>query len=105
MKSQYDVLKGPILTEKAVTLKDNRQICLEVARWANKKQVREAAQKLFKVNVDSVRTMICRGKVKRVKKNAGKQQNWKKAIVTLAEGSDLDVFGVVANVPASKEQE
>ena len=100
----YDVLRRPLLTEKSTAMKDgDRKVALEVATWADKSQVKRAAEKFFGVEVLSVNTMVCRGKVKRVGKFVGKKNNWKKAIVTLAAGSDVDAFGSAPQVPQQAE--
>ena len=97
MKLLSEVLKRPLVTEKATTLKTNgRKVVLEVAMAANKNEIKTAAEKFFGVLVDSVNTSICRGKTKRVGKTMGRRSNWKKAVLTLKEGSDMDAFGVVA---------
>ncbi len=83
-----------ILTEKANLLREKRnQVIFEVVRTANKVQIKDAVQKLFKVNVTSVNTMIMRGKDKRMGRGYSKTQNWKKAIVTLKAGDTIDFFG------------
>jgi large subunit ribosomal protein L23 len=106
MNALYDILRKPLVTEKTTAMKsEGRKVALEVARWANKTQIKEAAQKLFGVSVDAVNTSIVRGKDKRVGKSMGRRSNWKKAVLTLKEGSDLDVFGVVAEAPLPVEQE
>lgn len=88
------VIKRPIaLTEKAAFLKEEEnQVIFEVELKANKIQIREAVEKLFDVKVTSVNTLIQRGKVKRLGRKMMKRPNWKKAIVTLAEGSDIQFF-------------
>jgi large subunit ribosomal protein L23 len=63
-----------------------------VLRTANKIQIKTAIQTLFKVKVESVNTMIYRGKDRRMGRGYAKMQNWKKAIVTLAEGENIDFF-------------
>ncbi len=89
----YDVIKKPLITEKTTTEKDDRNIiALVVDRDANKIEIKAAAEKLFKVEVTAVRTINMAGKVKRVGKNIGKRSNWKKAYVTLKEGSNVDFF-------------
>ncbi|MES2504769.1 MAG: 50S ribosomal protein L23 [Myxococcota bacterium] len=95
MITQFDILRRPVLSEKASIQKDAlRQVTLEVLPRANKKQIKFAAEKLFGVQVTNVNTSVYRGKTKRVGKSAGKTANWKKAVLTIAAGSDLDVFGV-----------
>jgi large subunit ribosomal protein L23 len=88
------VIRRPIiLTEKATLLREkNNQVIFEVARDANKVQIRDAVQRLFKVNVTDVNTMLMRGKERRMGRGRGKMQNWKKAIVTLKEGDSIDFF-------------
>jgi large subunit ribosomal protein L23 len=88
------VIRRPIiLTEKATLLREKgNQVVFEVARDANKVQIRDAVQRLFKVSVTGVNTMILRGKDRRMGKGRGKMQNWKKAIVTLKEGDSIDFF-------------
>lgn len=101
MTRLYDVIKRPILTEKSSTMRDkDRKVVLEVDLRATKAQIKEATQKLFSVTVEDVRTSIVRGKTKRVGKSFGRQSNFKKAVLTIAAGADLDVFGVQMGAPA-----
>lgn len=88
------IIKRPIaLTEKAATLKEQgNQVIFEVDLKANKIQIADAVEKLFDVKVASVNTLIQRGKVKRIGRHEHKRPNWKKAIVTLSEGSDIQFF-------------
>ncbi|MDB4941330.1 MAG: hypothetical protein JWP97_864 [Labilithrix sp.] len=88
------IIRRPIfLTEKANTLRgQNNQVVFEVARTANKIQIKTAVQSLFNVKVESVNTMLYRGKDRRMGRGYAKLQNWKKAIVTLAEGENIDFF-------------
>ena len=88
------VIRRPIvLTEKANLLREkHNQVVFEVARSANKVQIREAVQKLFKVRVAAVNTMILRGKDRRMGRGHARTQNWKKAIVTLQDGESIDFF-------------
>jgi len=90
MRTIYDVIKGPIITEKATILKESRKVVFKVAKDATKKEIKDAIEKLFKVKVDNVRTMIMPGKKKRIGRSVGKTSSWKKAIVTLKEGEKLD---------------
>lgn len=88
-----DVIKGPIITEKLDQAREKfRQYSFIVDRKATKHDVERAVQQLFKVSVESVRTNIVRGKVKRVGRNMGKRPNYKKAIVTLKEGDKIELF-------------
>ncbi len=94
--SIHSVIKRPIVTEKGSALKaEANKVVFEVAPTANKVDVKNAVEKLFDVKVTNVHTMIFRGKAKRVGKYTGLRHNWKKAIVTLKEGTDLDVFGTM----------
>lgn len=91
MKNMYDVLRGPLLTEKGTLLKEQEnKILFKVAREANKIEIKKAIEEIFKVKVDKVTTMNCRGKKKRMGRFEGKRPDWKKAIVTLKEGEKLD---------------
>jgi large subunit ribosomal protein L23 len=86
-----------MLTEKANLLRDrHNQVVFEVARAANKVQIRDAVQKLFNVHVANVNTIVVRGKDRRMGRGYSKTQNWKKAIVTLKPGDSIDFF---ADVP------
>lgn len=103
MATTYEVIKRPLVTEKSSALKaEANKVVFEVARAANKIDIKNAVQTLFGVGVTDVHTMIFRGKNKRVGRSSGRQQNWKKAIVTLKEGADLDVFGAGFDPPASE---
>jgi large subunit ribosomal protein L23 len=91
----YDVIKKPLITEKTTTEKDARNIIVFVVhRDANKIEIKESVEKLFKVEVTAVKTATVAGKLKRVGKQAGKRPNWKKAYVTLKEGNNVDFFEV-----------
>jgi large subunit ribosomal protein L23 len=88
-----DVIKRPIaLTEKAARLREGNQVVFEVALDANKIQIKSAVESLFAVKVADVNTLVQRGKPRRLGRVMGKRPNWKKAIVTLAEGSDIQFF-------------
>jgi len=87
------ILRRPIvLTEKANRLRDRNQIVFEVARDANKIQIKEAVQSMFKVKVKAVNTSIVRGRDRRMGRGYSKTQNWKKAVVTLKDGDTIDFF-------------
>jgi len=87
------IIKRPIaLTEKASVLRQDQKIVFEVAREANKIQIRDAVQHLFKVKVLDVNTLIMRGKDRRIGRTYAKRSNWKKAIVTLKSGDMIDFF-------------
>jgi large subunit ribosomal protein L23 len=87
------IIRRPIfLTEKSNTLRNKNQVVFEVLRGANKVQIKEAVTKMFNVKVESVNTMVYRGKDRRMGRGHAKLQNWKKAVVTLAEGQNIDFF-------------
>ena len=93
--SPEQIIKRPIaLTEKATRLKaDARQYVFEVAMSANKIQIRAAVEAMWPdVTVTSVNTLVQRGKVKRVGRGYSQRSNWKKAIVTLAAESEIQLF-------------
>lgn len=93
MRSIYEVIKRPVISEKSTALAEvANRYAFEVAVKANKTEIKEAVQKLFKVKVQAVRTMVMHGKVKRVGKFESKRSNWKKAIVTIADGQKIDFF-------------
>jgi large subunit ribosomal protein L23 len=88
-----DVIKRPIaLTEKAARLREGNQVVFEVALDANKIQIKSAVESLFAVKVANVNTLVQRGKPRRLGRTMGKRPNWKKAVVTLAEGSDIQFY-------------
>jgi len=86
----YDVIRGPIITEKATALSEHNQYAFRVALDANKAQIRAAIEALFGVKVTAVNTLRVKGKTKRFKGRIGRRSDVKKAIVTLAEGQNLD---------------
>jgi large subunit ribosomal protein L23 len=88
------IIRRPIiLTEKATLLREkHNQVIFEVARGANKIEIRNAVQKLFNVRVTGISTMVMRGKERRMGRGHAKTQNWKKAIVTLKQGDSIDFF-------------
>ena len=87
----YNVIVSPIITEKATIASENNQVVFRVAREASKPEIKAAVEALFGVKVKAVNTLIRKGKVKRFKGTIGRQTDVKKAIVTLAEGSSIDV--------------
>lgn len=91
MKTLYDVLLGPLLTEKGTLLKESdNKVIFRVAKKANKIEIKRAVEDIFKVKVDNVTTMNYKGKKKRLGKYEGRRSDWKKAVVTLKEGEKLD---------------
>ena len=92
MKNLYDVLVGPLLTEKGAAMKENEnKVLFRVSRQANKIEIKKAVDEIFKVKVDFVSTINCKGKKKRMGKYEGRRADWKKAIITLKEGEKLEI--------------
>lgn len=87
----YDVIRKPIITEKATMTSENGAIVFEVAIDSNKPMIKEAVEALFGVKVKAVNTTITKGKVKRFKGRPGVRSDKKKAYVTLEEGNTIDV--------------
>ncbi len=95
MKAHYQVIKGPLITEKTHALKEaGNKVTLKVAVDANKIEIRKAVEEIFKVKVLSVNTIRLKGKKKRLGRTEGVRPDWKKAIVTLAPGEKLSGFEV-----------
>ncbi|WP_437279856.1 50S ribosomal protein L23 [Sorangium sp. So ce375] len=93
MQPEQIIRRPIILTEKSSRLRDQgNKVIFEVRREANKIQIKDAIQTLFKVGVLDVNTMIMRGKEKRMGRGYAKLRNWKKAIVTLKEGDEIQFF-------------
>ena len=93
MMDLYQVIKRPLITEKGTRQKEqSNQLVFEVDRRANKILVRNAIENIFKVEVVSVRMMNVKGKERRVGRNVGRKADWKKAIVRLAPGENIEFF-------------
>ena len=86
----FDVLLGPIVTEKATSLSEHGQIVFKVRIDATKVQIRRAVERLFDVKVTRVNTIRVTGKTKLFRQTLGRRSNYKKAVVTLAEGQNID---------------
>ncbi|MBR9911345.1 MAG: 50S ribosomal protein L23 [Gammaproteobacteria bacterium] len=87
----FKVLLGPVISEKASLAGDtSNQVVFKVLRDAAKPEIKAAVEKLFKVNVEEVRTLLVKGKTKRTRHGMGKRSDWKKAYVRLAEGQEID---------------
>jgi len=93
MKDSYDIVKKLLLTEKGTRLSDiENKFIFKVARDANKVDIKRAVEELFKVKVTKVNTMQRKGKKRRERTvNYGRTADWKRAVVTLAEGSKIDL--------------
>lgn len=95
MKPLHQIIKRPLITEKASAgAEAAHKVVFEVAIDSNKIEIKQAIEKAFKVKVTEVNTVLVAGKSKRVGRTVGKRSNFKKAYVTLAEGSKIDFFGV-----------
>ncbi|MBF0449569.1 MAG: 50S ribosomal protein L23 [Candidatus Magnetomorum sp.] len=89
----HHIIIRPIVTEKTIGLRDAmNQIVFEVHRDANRIQIRNSIEEIFKVRVESVNTLLVNGKRKRRGRIIGKRRDWKKAIVTLAAGDKVEFF-------------
>ena len=88
---QYDVIRKPIITEKATMVSENGAVVFEVAIDSTKPQIKDAIEALFGVKVKAVNTTITKGKVKRFRGQLGKRKDVKKAYVTLEDGNTIDV--------------
>ncbi|WP_202401570.1 MULTISPECIES: 50S ribosomal protein L23 [unclassified Saccharibacter] len=87
----YDVLRAPLITEKATMLSERDQVVFKVALDATKPQIKVAVEKLFNVKVTGVSTLVQKGKTKRVRGRPGRRSDIKKAYVQLAEGQSIDL--------------
>ena len=87
----YDVIVAPVITEKSTMASENNQVVFNVAKSANKTEIKAAVEALFGVKVTAVNTLVRKGKVKRFRGVVGRQSDVKKAVVTLADGQSIDV--------------
>jgi large subunit ribosomal protein L23 len=93
MKSLYDVLRRPLITEKSTDLKESQgTVCFEVHRDATKPEIKKAVESLFGVKVADVRVANMHGKVKRQGRYVGRRPDWKKAFVVLKKGEKMIEF-------------
>lgn len=96
MSTIYSVIKRPIVTEKGVAKKDaERTLCFEVAAAANKTQIKNAVQTLFKIKVEDVRTSTTAGKLRRRGRFSGYRSDWKKAYVRLKAGEKMPEYAEI----------
>jgi large subunit ribosomal protein L23 len=96
MANLYEIIKKPIVTEKGVAKKDaERTLCFEVAAGANKTEIRNAVQTLFKVKVAAVRTSTTAGKLRRRGKFSGYRSDWKKAYIKLRPGQKVPEYAEI----------
>lgn len=87
----YELILRPVVTEKSTLGSEHGQVTFRVRLDATKPEIKAAVEQLFKVKVDAVNTIRVRGKVKRFKGRLGKRSDYKKAVVSLAEGQSIDV--------------
>ena len=87
----YDVIRKPIITEKATMASETNAVVFEVAIDAAKPQIKAAVEELFGVKVKAVNTLVAKGKTKRFRGRTGTRKDVKKAYVTLEEGNTIDV--------------
>jgi large subunit ribosomal protein L23 len=90
-EQMYDLILGPVITEKSTQASEHNQVTFKVRNEATKPQVKAAIEGLFGVKVKAVNTLNQKGKVKRFRGRLGKRNDVKKAIVTLEEGHSIDV--------------
>lgn len=91
-KSIYSIIKAPVVTEKSTRNSVFRKYTFWVDKVANKVQIKWAIEKIYKVKVTKISALIVKGKMKKLRSNqAGKTSSWKKAIVTLKEGSEIKI--------------
>ena len=91
MKNPHDIVKGLLRTEKGADMMSFAKYLFWVDTKANKVEIRNAVENIYKVKVDSVNTMNVKGKPKRVRYTVGMTSGWKKAVVTLKDGNKIDV--------------
>ncbi|MCI1666078.1 MAG: 50S ribosomal protein L23 [Atopobiaceae bacterium] len=100
MNSAYNVIVRPIVSERSFDLMSQNKYTFEVAQNTSKEEIADAIEKLFNVTVTKVNTMSVKPKKKRVRYAIGNTRSWKKAVVTLAAGDTIEIFG---NQKASEE--
>jgi large subunit ribosomal protein L23 len=87
----YDIIRAPVITEKATNVSEHNQVIFRVALTATKRQVKAAVEGLFNVNVTAVNTIRVMGKLKRFRGRPGQRSDYKKAVVTLRQGQRIDI--------------
>ena len=89
--TNFDIIRKPVITEKSMADMQDKKYTFIVDVHANKVQIKKAIEEVFNVTVEDVKTINCLGKTKRVGVHIGKRADFKKAVITLAEGSKLDL--------------
>ena len=93
MKTMHSILRLPVITEKSTFAKEKHQtLTFKVGRHANKIEIKDAVEKIFKVKVASVRTATFHGKIRRQGRFEGRKPDWKNAYVTLKKGEKMFEF-------------
>ena len=95
MNNLYNIIMSPVITEKATKISENNQYVFKVSISSDKRVIKQAIEKLFKVKVKSINTTKVKGKTKVFKGTKGRRADYKKAIVSLKEGENLDYSGGV----------
>ena len=96
MNSLYNTIVSPVITEKATKISENNQFVFKVKIDCNKKEIKEAVEKLFKVKVKSIKTIKTKGKNKVFKGTKGRRSDYKKAVICLNKGENLDYSGGIS---------
>ncbi|MGI6225164.1 MAG: 50S ribosomal protein L23 [Peptococcales bacterium] len=91
MKNPRDVIIKPIVSEKSLASMEQNKYTFKVDLKANKIDIKHAIESIFKVKVVDVKTMIVKGKMKRMGRYQGKRPDWKKAIITLKDGDKIEI--------------
>jgi large subunit ribosomal protein L23 len=90
-QQMYDIILSPVITEKATNISEHNQVVFRVPLTATKREVKAAVEGLFNVKVTAVNTIRVMGKMKRFRGRIGRRSDYKKAVVTLAEGARIDI--------------
>ena len=89
----HEIIIRPVVSERSFSEMEQNKYTFEVRKAANKFQIKDAVEEIFGVKVTRVNTLIVKPKTKRVRYVAGKTRSWKKAVVTVAEGQSIEIFG------------
>ncbi|MBS7158919.1 MAG: 50S ribosomal protein L23 [Collinsella phocaeensis] len=89
----HEIIIRPVVSERSFSEMEQNKYTFEVHKDANKFQIKDAVEEIFGVKVTRVNTLIVKPKTKRVRYVAGKTRSWKKAVVTVAEGQSIEIFG------------
>nr|WP_275935241.1 50S ribosomal protein L23 [Abyssisolibacter fermentans] len=92
MKSPYDIIRKPIVSEQSMDEMADRKYTFVVDKRANKSEIKKAIEQIFDVSVEKVNTMNMNGKLKRMGRNIGRRPSWKKAIIKLTDDSKTIEF-------------